>query len=150
MVGVTPKAGGGGQRNCFFLGVNLGGDFVVVTYPWTRTQRWSGFSDMAVDVVVTVKVDLASVVKVGDRQMAVRSGVSICTAPPRPDIVRERRSRVRCAHSLKPQTELRDIGWHRCATNCPSHNTSVESNKGIGHRMAEGEAEFEIVQITAS
>jgi hypothetical protein len=39
----------------------------VVTYPWTRTQRWSGFSDMVVDVVVVVKVDLVSVVKVVDR-----------------------------------------------------------------------------------
>lgn len=47
--------------------MNLGGGCVVVTYPWTRTQRWSGFSDMVADVVVVVKVDLVSVVKVVDR-----------------------------------------------------------------------------------
>lgn len=66
MVGVAPKAGRG-QHNYFFLHVNLGGGCVVVTYPWTRTQRWSGFSDMVADVVVVVKVDLVSVVKVVDR-----------------------------------------------------------------------------------
>lgn len=81
MVGVTPKAGRG-QRDCFFLNVNLGGDFVVVTYPWTRTQRWSGFSDMVVGVVAVVKVDLVSVAKVVDRQMAVRSLVLVYVRHP--------------------------------------------------------------------